>query len=209
MRSARTSHLVLLVIGAIVFAWSGWRPYDRFTWWLEIAPALAAVALLLATYRRFQFTTLCYVLMALHICVLCVGGHYTYARVPAFDWLRVYFGWERNHYDRLGHFMQGFVPAIIAREIFVRLDIVKRKTWRPFLIVAVCLAISAFYELTEWWAALINGDAANDFLGSQGDPWDTQADMLIALLGASSALLLLSPFHDRALRHVGQTKNIL
>ena len=208
MRKARTSHLVLLAIVAIVFCWSGWRPYDRFTWWLEIAPVLAAVALLLVTYRRFEFTTLGYALIALHICVLCVGGHYTYARVPAFDWLRDLFGWERNHYDRLGHFMQGFVPAIIAREFFMRLDIVKRTTWRPFLIVAVCLAISAFYELTEWWAALMSGEAANDFLGSQGDPWDTQADMMIAAIGAAIALLLLSRFHDRALRKIVRAENI-
>jgi len=208
MKETRTSHLALLVLVAIVFGWSGWRPYDRFTWWLEIAPVLGGIALLLATYRRFEFTTLCYALMALHLCVLCVGGHYTYARVPTFDWLRDLFGWERNHYDRLGHFMQGFVPAIVAREIFVRLDIVKRATWRPFLIVAVCLAISAFYELTEWWAALFSGEAANDFLGSQGDPWDTQADMLIASIGAAFALLLLSRLHDRALRKIERAQNI-
>jgi len=205
MKKVTRSHLLLLVVVAIVFAWSAWRPYDRFTWWLEIAPALAAIALLLTTYRRFRFTTICYALMALHICVLCIGGHYSYARVPAFDWLREHFGWERNHYDRVGHFMQGFVPAIITREFFIRLDVVKRQTWRPFLIVSVCLAISAFYELTEWWAALIGGSAADDFLGSQGDPWDTQADMLIALTGAASALLLLWRFHDRALRKIETT----
>jgi len=197
--NARRLHVALLFVVAIVLCWSGWRPYDRFTWWLEISPGLAGIILLLATYRRFQFTTLCYLLIALHICVLFVGRHYTYARVPAFDWLRPIFDWERNHYDRLGHFMQGFVPAIIAREIFVRCSLVNRKKWIPFFVVSVCLAISAFYELLEWWAALIGGSAADDFLGSQGDAWDTQADMALALTGALCALLLLSYFHDRAL----------
>ena len=198
----RTFHLALFFIVAIVFCWSGWRPYDRFTWWLEISPGLAGIILLLATYRRFQFTSLSYALVALHICVLFVGGHYTYARVPAFDWLRPIFDWERNHYDRLGHFMQGFVPVIIAREIFIRCNLLNRKKWLPFLVVSVCLAISAFYELLEWWAALIGGSAADDFLGSQGDIWDTQADMALALIGALCALLFLSHFHDRALRKI-------
>ena len=176
--------------------------YDRFTWWLEIAPGLAGIIILLATYRRFQLTTLCYTLIALHICVLCVGGHYTYARVPVFDWLRPIFGWHRNHFDRLGHFMQGFVPAIIGRELFIRLGVLNRKKWLPFLVVSVCLAISAFYELIEWWTAIMGGSASNDFIGSQGDVWDTQEDMLFALVGAVCALLLLSHFHDRAIRNV-------
>jgi putative membrane protein len=202
MKSVRLSHLTLLIIVAIVFCWSGWQPYDRFTWWLETAPGLAGLVILLATNRRFPLTTLCYTLIALHICVLCVGGHYTYARVPAFDWLRTVFGWERNHYDRLGHFMQGFVPAIIAREVIIRLGVVNRKKWIPFLVVSVCLAISAFYELVEWWTALLSGSAANDFLGSQGDVWDTQSDMCLALIGAVCALLFVSYFHDRALRQI-------
>ena len=202
MKSARTSHLALLLIVALVLCWSGWRPHDRFTWWLEIAPGLAGVVILLATYRRFQFTTLCYVLIALHICILCVGGHYTYARVPAFDWLRLIFGWQRNHFDRLGHFLQGFVPAMIAREMFIRLNIVNRKRWVPFLVVSVCLAISAFYELVEWWTADLSGSAADDFLGTQGDVWDTQEDMCMALIGVVCALLFLSYFHDRALRKI-------
>jgi putative membrane protein len=202
MKSARTSHLALLLVVAIVFGWSGWQPHDRFTWWLEVSPGLAGIVILLATYRRFQFTTLCYALIALHICVLCVGGHYTYARVPVFDWLRPIFGWQRNHYDRLGHFTQGFVPAMIAREMFIRLKIVNRKKWIPFLVVSVCLAISAFYELIEWWTAISSGSASNDFIGSQGDIWDTQEDMFLALIGAVCALLLLSYFHDRALRKI-------
>jgi putative membrane protein len=202
MKSVRPSHLALLIMVAIVFFWSGWHAYDRFTWWLETTPGLVGLVVLLATYRRFPLTTLCYTLIALHICVLCVGGHYTYARVPAFDWLRTAFGWQRNHYDRLGHFMQGFVPAIIAREVIIRLGVVNRKKWVPFLVVCVCLAISAFYELVEWWTALLSGSAANDFLGSQGDVWDTQSDMCLALIGAVCALLFLSYFHDRALQEI-------
>lgn len=204
MKSARTFHLALLLMVVAVLGWSGCQPYDRFTWWLEVAPGLAGIVILLATYRRFQFTTLCYSLIALHICILCVGGHYTYARVPAFDWLRPVFGWERNHFDRLGHFMQGFVPAIIAREIFLRLRIVNRKKWIPFLVGSVCLAISALYELIEWWTACFSGSAANDFLGTQGDVWDTQEDMCMALIGLVCALLFLSWFHDRALRKIGE-----
>ena len=206
MRNIPRSHLALLFIVVAVVIWSGWRPYDRFTWWLEASPAIAGIAILLATYRRFRLTTLCYVLIALHMCVLCVGGHYTYARVPAFDWLRPIFGWERNHYDRLGHLMQGFVPAIIAREVLVRFDVIKQTRWLPFLIVSICMAISAFYELLEWWAALISGGAADDFLGGQGDVWDTQSDMCLALIGAVCALLFLSYFHNRALRKIGHAK---
>jgi putative membrane protein len=203
MRNVPRSHLVLLSIVAIVIGWSGWQPYDRLTWWLEVSPAIAGTAILLATYRRFRLTTLCYVLIALHMCVLCVGGHYTYARVPAFDWLRDIFGWERNHYDRLGHLMQGLVPAIIAREVLIRCKVIKQTKWLPFLIVSICMAISAFYELLEWWAALISGSAADDFLGGQGDVWDTQSDMCLALIGATCALVFLSYFHDRALQKIG------
>lgn len=208
MKNARTSHLLLLLMVVIVLAWSGWQPYDRFTWWLEVAPGLAAIVLLVATYGRFRLTTLLYTLIALHICVLCVGGHYTYARVPFFDWLRPIFGWQRNHYDRLGHFMQGLVPALIARELFLRLNVLQRKKWMPFLIVCVCLAISAFYELIEWWSALIAGSLSIDFIGSQGDVWDTQGDMLMALVGAICALLFLSHLHNRALRRLAAAEEI-
>lgn len=206
MKNIPRLHLALLALVAAVIAWSGWQPYDRFTWWLEVAPVLAGLAILLATYPRFRFTTLCYTLIALHMCVLCVGGHYTYARVPVFDWLRPVFGWERNHYDRLGHLLQGFVPAIIAREVLIRFDVIKRAKWLPFLVVSICLGISACYELCEWWAALIGGSAADDFLGSQGDVWDTQSDMCLALIGAVSALVALSYFHDRALQKIGPAK---
>ncbi len=196
------SHRALLVGIVAIGLWSAWRPYDRLTWWLEVTPALLALVLIVATYRRFPLTTLCYTLIALHMCVLFVGGHYTYARVPLFDWLRPVFGWERNNFDRLGHFAQGFVPAIVAREFFVRLDILKRKRWQPFLIVSICLAISATYELIEWRTAVASGDAAVDFLATQGDPWDTQEDMCLALVGAICALVLLSRAHDAALRRI-------
>ena len=193
------SHLILLLGTFIVFAWSGLQPYDRLTWWLEIFPGLVGLIVLGATYRHFRFTTLCYTLIALHICLLCVGGHYTYARVPLFDWLREAFHWHRNHYDRLGHFAQGLVPAMIAREMFIRLSVIAKRGWMPFLIVCVCLAISAFYELIEWWTALLSGDAATSFLATQGDVWDTQEDMLMALIGAICALIFLQRLQDRQL----------
>jgi putative membrane protein len=200
MKPIGRSHIVLLIAVVVVILWSSWRPHDRLTWWLETSPGIAAVILLLATYRRFRFTTLCYTLIAFHICVLCVGGHYTYARVPFFDWLRPVFGWQRNQYDRLGHLTQGFVPAIVAREILLRLDVLNRKKWLPFLVLSICMAISAFYELIEWATALVSGAASTDFLGTQGDVWDTQADMFSALIGAICALLFLSALHDRMIR---------
>jgi putative membrane protein len=202
MKNIPRSHLALLATVVAVILWSSWGPHDRFTWWLEVTPGLAGLALLLATYRWFRFTTMCYTLIALHICVLCVGGHYTYARVPLFDWLRPVFGWQRNHYDRLGHLMQGLVPAIIAREVLLRFNVLNRKKWLPFLVVSICFGISAFYELIEWWTALASGSAATDFLGTQGDVWDTQEDMLLALIGAVSALVFLSAIHNRAIRNL-------
>ena len=203
MKKIPPTHIVLLLGVAIVFAWSGWQPHDRFTWWLEIFPGLVGLIVLGATYGRFRFSTLCYTLIALHICLLCVGGHYTYARVPFFDWLREIFHWHRNHYDRLGHFAQGLVPAMIARELFIRLKVLNRTRWMPFLIVCVCLAISAFYELIEWWTALLSGDAAVSFLATQGDVWDTQEDMLMALIGAICALVFLRSWQDRQIAAIG------
>jgi putative membrane protein len=205
MNKIPRSHLALLATVVAVILWSSWRPYDRFTWWLEVTPGLAGLALLLASYRRFRFTTLCYTLIALHICVLCVGGHYTYARVPIFDWLRPLFAWQRNNYDRVGHLMQGFVPAIIAREVLIRLRVLKRTNWLPFLVLSICLGISALYELIEWWTAMLSGAAASDFLGTQGDVWDTQEDMFFAVIGAIAALVSLSAMHNRAIRKLEET----
>jgi putative membrane protein len=198
----KISHIPLLFSVLAVLIWSGVEPRDCLTWWLEVFPALAALVILFATYRRFEFTTLTYTLIALHMCVLFVGGHYTYARVPLFDWFKIIFGWHRNHYDRLGHIVQGFVPAMVAREIFVRLEILHRKRWQSFLVVCVCLAISAFYELIEWWTALVSGDSAVSFLATQGDIWDTQEDMFCALLGAIAAIAFLSRVQDRAINRL-------
>lgn len=201
-------HLALLLGVVVVFAWSAWQPADRLTWWLEISPGLAGIVILLAVYRRFQFTTLCYTFIALHICILCVGGHYTYARVPLFDWLRPIFEWERNHFDRLGHFAQGFVPAIITRELFLRLKVLSRTSWLPFLVVCVCLAISGFYELLEWWTAAVSGSAAVEFLATQGDVWDTQKDMFLALIGAICALVFTSRWQDRQIRELTEDNEV-
>ncbi len=189
----------LLALVAAVFVWSAIGPYDRFTWVLEVFPAVIGVAVLIATYRRFRLTDLVYLLIAVHAIILMVGGHYTYARVPPFDWLKEVLHFSRNHYDRVGHFAQGFVPAMIAREVLLRTTPLRRGKMLFFLVVCVCLAVSAAYELLEWTGAELAGARATDFLGTQGDPWDTQKDMALALLGAASALLLLSRLHDRRL----------
>jgi putative membrane protein len=197
-RVVRT-HLLLLLCVCIVFGWSAIHPPDRFTWFLEVLPVLLAAPLLLGTYRRFRFTTLTYTLIAIHAVILMVGGHYTYAQVPLFNWLRDALHLSRNHYDRVGHFAQGFVPAIIARELLIRTSPLHPGKWLFTLVVCVCLAISALYELFECAVALATGTAAEAFLGTQGDPWDTQADMTMALVGAIAALLLLSAWHNRQL----------
>ncbi|WJW75476.1 DUF2238 domain-containing protein [Thiohalobacter sp. IOR34] len=190
------------VLFGAVLLWSAIRPHDYPTWLLEVLPALIGAGVLAATRRRFPLTPLAYVLVLLHAIVLMVGGHYTYAEVPLGDWLRDALGLARNHYDRLGHFFQGFVPALLARELLIRLQVVKGTAWRNFLIVCFCLALSAFYELLEWWVALVSAEAAEAFLATQGDVWDTQADMFLALVGAVLALLLLGRWHDRQLAAV-------
>jgi putative membrane protein len=192
-----------LSIFFLVLAWSAWKPHDYPTWWLEVLPALVALAVLVATRKRFPLTPLAYWLILFHAVVLMVGGHYTYAEVPIGDWLREWSGGDRNNYDKLGHFVQGFVPAIIARELLTRFRVVARRGWLSFIVVCICLAISAFYELVEWWVALLSSEAAESFLGTQGYVWDTQSDMFLALVGASLALLLLSRLHDRQLQDVG------
>ena len=183
----------------LVLIWSGWQPFDRATWVLEVFPALLAWAILFSTRRRFPLTPLLYVLILLHCIILMVGGKYTYALVPAGDWVSELLGWSRNNYDKLGHLAQGFVPAMVARELFIRLDVVAEKGWRFALITLSVLGISAAYELIEWWVALLSEEAAESFLGTQGYVWDTQSDMFMALIGAITALLLLGKFHDRQL----------
>jgi len=193
------SRIVWLAIFFAVLLWSGIAPKDRFTWFLEVAPALVGLVVLAATYRSFRLTPLLYWLILGHAVILMVGGHYTYAEVPLFDHLKAAFGLARNDYDKLGHFAQGFVPALIAREIVVRMELIRGAAWRNFFVVCVCLALSAFYELVEWWVALASGEGAAAFLGTQGDVWDTQSDMAMALLGAVLGLALLSRIHDRQL----------
>lgn len=198
-----------LALLAPVFIWSAIGPHDRLTWWLEVAPVLIGVPVILAAQKRFPLTSLLLVLIWLHSVILIVGSHYTYALVPAGDWAREWFGWSRNNYDKLGHFAQGFVPAILTREILLRTSPLRDRgdgrpsRWLGFLVVSVCLAFSAFYELIEWCAALLSAEAAESFLGTQGYVWDTQSDMAWALGGAILALLLLGRWHDRMLARIG------
>jgi len=200
--------LLLLIVGAVLLGLSGIGPHDRTTWWLEVAPILIAVPILVATARRFPLTPLAYRLIFVHALVLMLGAHYTYAEVPVGFWMQRALGLARNHYDRIGHFVQGFVPAIVAREVLIRCSPVKAGRWLTFLVLSVCLAISALYELVEWWAALIGGEGADAFLGTQGDQWDTQWDMFLALLGAATALPLLSRLHDRQITTNEETGHV-
>lgn len=199
----RIENLMLLAVGGAAFLWSGIAPAERGTWLLEVFPIFVAVPLLVLTHKRFPLTPLAYRLIFLHALVLMVGGHYTYAKVPLGFWLQDLFDLSRNHYDRLGHFTQGFVPAILAREILLRTSPLRPGKWLFTLVVAVCLAISACYEFTEWAAALILGQGAEAFLSTQGDQWDTQWDMLLALVGAVVSQLLLARVHDRQLGRLG------
>ena len=183
-----------------VFVWSAVRPHDYFTWALEVAPAVLGLLVLWATRRSFPLTRLAYALVLVHCIILMVGGHYTYAEVPLFESFKDLFGFTRNHYDRLGHLAQGFVPAVIAREVLLRRRVLAKRHWVGFLVVCICLALSASYELIEWAVAVTSGAAADAFLGAQGDPWDTQSDMALAGLGAMLSLLVCRRFHDRQLR---------
>jgi len=189
----------LLVAAAVLLAVSAWHPHDLATWAMEVFPIFIAAPILAATWRRFPLTGLAYTLIFVHACILMLGGHYTYARVPLGFWMQDLFHFSRNHYDRIGHFAQGFVPAIVAREILIRRTPLRPGAWLFFLVTCVCLAISACYEFIEWWSALVGGSAATDFLGTQGDVWDTQWDMLMALIGAIVAQAALSRLHDRLL----------
>ena len=192
-----------LVVFTLVFVWSAINPADFLTWLLEVSPAVLALLVLVATRKVFPLTGLVYSLLLLHCIILMVGGHYTYAEVPAFDWIRDTFGHARNNYDKVAHFAQGFVPAMVAREVLLRFQVVNGRAWLNFLIACFCLAVSAFYELVEWLVAVIVGGPAEAFLGTQGYVWDTQSDMAFALLGAICALLLLGRVHDRQLQQHG------
>ena len=193
-----------LLIFAVVLVWSGIAPFDRYTWLLEVLPALIVLPVLLITARRFPLTALVYWLILLHALILMVGGHYTYARVPAFDWLREVFGWSRNHYDRVGHLAQGFIPAMVVREVLLRTSPLRPGRWLFTLTFACCMAVSALYELLEWLVALRSGEAADSFLGTQGYVWDTQMDMFLCLIGSLSSLLLLARLQDHQLIPIQQ-----
>jgi putative membrane protein len=196
---SRNEAIFLLAAVGAVLVWSGWAPHDRLTWFMEIAWVLAAIPLLIATRTRFPLTRLLYWLIAIHCVILIYGGKYTYALTPLGDFARDAFGLARNNYDRLGHFAQGFIPAILARELLLRCTPLVRGGWLFYLVCAACLSFSAFFEFIEWWAAVIMGGAADAYLATQGDVWDTQWDMFCALLGAITAQVLLSRVHDRQL----------
>jgi putative membrane protein len=191
--------LFLLLAFIVVLIWSGINPHDYFTWFLEVIPALIGLTILLATYKRFKFTNLTYTFIFIQACILCLGGHTTYAEMPLFNWLRDTFDLQRNYYDRVGHFFQGFTPALVAYEILLRKKIFAKLKWIPFTVVCICLAASAFYEFFEWGTAVAIGSAADAFLGTQGDVWDTQWDMFMALWGALLAMLLLRRQLDKAI----------
>ena len=196
--------LVWIAVFLSVLIWSAIEPADRLTWWMEVIPALLGFVLLWMTRKRFVMTELVYFLILIHAVILMIGGHYTYAEVPAGDWLRELTGGGRNNYDKLGHLAQGFIPVMIAREIMIRNQVVAVKGWLTFLLLCVVLALSAFYELIEWWAALLSEEAAEAFLGTQGYIWDTQSDMLWALCGGVLALLTLSKWHDRQIAQISR-----
>ncbi len=195
--------IVWIAVFLLVLVWSGINPKDGVTWALEVFPAVLGAGVIWATQKRFPLTTLLYVLILIHCIILMIGGHYTYAEVPAGDWLRDWLDGDRNDYDKLGHFAQGFVPAMIARELTIRLQVFNSARWRDFFVVSFCLGFSAFYELIEWWVALLSDEAADAFLGTQGYVWDTQSDMWLALIGAVCALLFLSRYHDRQMQERG------
>lgn len=189
----------LLFLHFVLLIWSAINPKEYFTWFLEVLPAVLGVSILVFTFKKFRFTELVYILIFFHCVILIVGGHYTYAEVPFFDWVREVFDQSRNNYDKLGHFAQGFVPAMIARELLIRKEVVLNKSWMPFIIVCIALAISAVYELLEWAVAAMSGEDGDSFLGTQGYVWDTQSDMLFATIGVVTALITLSGIHNKQL----------
>jgi len=200
--------LTLLAVGLVALAVSAIHPHEAGTWVMEVFPIFLAVPVLIVTWRRFPLTPLVYTLIFIHALILMLGGHYTYARVPLGFWMQEAFGFARNHYDRIGHFAQGFVPALIAREVLLRRTPLKPGAWLFFIVCCICLAVSACYEFVEWWAALIGGAAATDFLGTQGDPWDTQWDMFMAFIGSIVAQLALSAWQDRQLARLRAVRGV-
>lgn len=204
MLTQKSFFQLLLGILLPIFVWSALGPLERFTWWLEIFPILIALPILFFSYKNLQFTRLAYLLMLVHASTLLIGGHYTYAEVPLFNWLRDTFEWSRNYCDRVGHLAQGFVPAIITREILLKKSPLVSGRWLFFIVCCICISISVMYEFIEWWTAVIEGGAADAFLGTQGDVWDTQWDMFCAFIGSILAQLLLAKMHDKQMRGIQQ-----
>lgn len=197
-------HWIFLAIFFAVGIWSGIGAYDTGLWFLEAGICVAGVAVLALTFRRFRFTDMTYFFILIHMIILFVGAHYSYARVPLFDWISEAFDQSRNNYDKVGHFAQGFIPAMIARELIIRLDVVRKKGWISFFVVCICMAISAFYEFIEWWVAVLSGDGAEDFLGMQGYEWDTQSDMFYATIGAICMLIFFSKLQDKQIKLINK-----
>lgn len=192
-------YIILFFIGLLV---SGINPKEYFTWFLEVLPAIIGFLVLIWTFKRFQFTNFVYLFILIHCFILFIGGHYTYAEVPFFDWIKDVFNHSRNNYDKIGHFAQGFVPALIARELLIRKKVISNPNFFNFIIVSICLAISAAYEWIEWWVSVCTGDGGDAFLGTQGYVWDTQSDMLLATIGAISAIVFFSKRHDNAIKKI-------
>lgn len=195
-------HSLLILLFLTGFILSGINPHDYFTWILEVFPSIIALIVLCLTFKKFQFTFLTYSFILIHCYILFIGGHYTYAEVPLFDWIKEVFHQSRNNYDKVGHFAQGFIPAIVVREIFIRKEIIKEGGWLHFITVSVCLGISALYEFLEWFVAIVSGQSAEAFLGTQGYVWDTQSDMLYATIGAICSIILLSRIQDKQIKKV-------
>ena len=194
---AARPNLVLFLLILPWILWSAWRPFDRLTWWMEVLPVfIGFVALAIGAWRGWRFSSFVLVWLGLHMVLLLVGGHYTYARTPPGEWMKDWFGFTRNHYDRIGHLFQGIVPALVCRELLIRHRVFARRGWLHFTVISFCMGFSACYELVEWAAALVSEEAAESFLGTQGDGWDTQMDMFLAGVGSLIALWILKPLHD-------------
>lgn len=194
--------LIYIFIFIIVAAWSGYKSYEPWLWYLEAGICLLGLFVLIITYKRFQFTNMTYIFILIHFIILFIGAHYSYAKVPLFEWIKDLMDSDRNNYDKVGHFAQGFVPAMISRELLIRLNVVNKKSWIPFFVISICLAISAFYELIEWWVAAFSTDGADDFLGTQGYIWDTQSDMFCALIGSITMLIFFSKLQNKQIREI-------